>query len=496
MRHGAGGWSTDPNAIEQWRPRQINGTRYGTVNRRQGEDDPWLSMIGLLVAAVLLTVWWLFRHPVVTTLVASTVWLYVEHGPVAVAAHHTLLSTLLLGWFLIHRPSFHKLVTNHLRTRWRAWWVYRRRWQPAMVLSGLAAVFERAEYIPKIRRVSSDANADHVLVTMLSGQAVEDYERSTDALANTFGALWCRVRVDRPGQIWLDFAHRDPLTEVIPAMPIPEVPELGALTLGKREDGTAWTLTLTGTHVLVAGATNAGKGSVVWSLLRALGPLIRDGSVQAWVIDPKGGMEMAPGWPLYTRFACQNHTAMAHLLEDAETLLRERANRLRGITRQHAPTPADPLVLVVVDEIAALTAYLPDRDLRRRIAGSLGVLLSQGRAVGVHVVAAVQDPRKDTLPMRDLFPTRIALRLVEADQVDLVLGHGARDRGAVCDRIPVTQPGTGYVLLDGLREPVRVRAAQATDADISDLACRYPAPASTERTSDAEIAAAIQDWST
>jgi S-DNA-T family DNA segregation ATPase FtsK/SpoIIIE len=98
--------------------------------------------------------------------------------------------------------------------------------------------------------------------------------------------------------------------------------------------------------------------------------------------------------------------------------------------------------------------------------------------------------------MRDLFPTRIALRLVEADQVDLVLGHGARDRGAVCDRIPVTQPGTGYVLLDGLREPVRVRAAQATDPDISELARSYPAPASTERTSDAEIAAAIRDWST
>jgi S-DNA-T family DNA segregation ATPase FtsK/SpoIIIE len=186
---------------------------------------------------------------------------------------------------------------------------------------------------------------------------------------------------------------------------------------------------------------------------------------------------------------------MADLLEDAETLLRDRANRLRGVTRQHVPTPADPLVLVVIDEIAALTAYLPDRDLRRRIAGSLGVLLSQGRAVGVHVIAAVQDPRKDTLPMRDLFPTRIALRLVEADQVDLVLGQGARDRGAVCDRIPVTQPGTGYVLLDGLREPVRVRAAQATDRDIGDLARSYPAPASTERTSDAEIAAAIQDWS-
>jgi DNA segregation ATPase FtsK/SpoIIIE, S-DNA-T family len=31
------------------------------------------------------------------------------------------------------------------------------------------------------------------------------------------------------------------------------------------------------------------------------------------------------------------------------------------------------------------------------------------------VVAAVQDPRKDVLPFCDLFLTRVALRLTEAD---------------------------------------------------------------------------------
>jgi len=81
MRHGSGGWSTDPNAVERWRPRQVNGARYGAIDRRQGGEDPWLSMIGALVAAILLTVWWLIRHPVFTTLAASTVWLYAEYGP-------------------------------------------------------------------------------------------------------------------------------------------------------------------------------------------------------------------------------------------------------------------------------------------------------------------------------------------------------------------------------------------------------------------------------
>ncbi len=123
------------------------------------------------------------------------------------------------------------------------------------------------------------------------------------------------------------------------------------------------------------------------------------------------------------------------------------------------------------------------------------MLLSQGRAVGVLVVAAVQDPRKDVLPFRDLFPTRIALRLVEADQVDLVLGDGARDRGAECESISYTQPGVGYVLLDGRREPARVRAGHVTDQDLTEMAATYPAPHGLGQTSDQQIQAALEEWS-
>jgi S-DNA-T family DNA segregation ATPase FtsK/SpoIIIE len=55
--------------------------------------------------------------------------------------------------------------------------------------------------------------------------------------------------------------------------------------------------------MLVAGSAGAGKGSVLWSLLRGLGRETRDGRVQVRAIDPKGGMELGPGRALYTRFA-------------------------------------------------------------------------------------------------------------------------------------------------------------------------------------------------
>ena len=206
-------------------------------------------------------------------------------------------------------------------------------------------------------------------------------------------------------------------------------------------------------------------------------------------LDPKGGMELAPGAGLFARFVYgdpddedsaggspgtgSEELEFAEVLEDAVTVMRRRQASLRGKTRLHTPTAAEPLILVVVDEIASLTAYVVDRDAKKRIAAALSLLLSQGRAVGVTVVGAVQDPRKEILTVRDLFPTRIALRLSEPEHVGLVLGQGARDRGARCDQIPETLPGVGYVGIDGRAEPVRVRFGCVTDDHIARLAHDY-----------------------
>ncbi len=77
------------------------------------------------------------------------------------------------------------------------------------------------------------------------------------------------------------------------------------------------------------------------------------------------------------------------------------------------------------------------------------------------------------ISLRNLFPTRVALRLDESDQVGMVLGDGARDRGALADEIsplPVTGAGVGYVRLEASPDPVRVRAAFVSDTDIHEMA--------------------------
>jgi S-DNA-T family DNA segregation ATPase FtsK/SpoIIIE len=314
---------------------------------------------------------------------------------------------------------------------------------------------------------------------MLPGQTLDDYATVADRLGQTFGTLDCRVRSvpHRVHEVELWLLVHDPLTAVVaPFDPGPD-PLRDGLPVARVADGSTWRLQLLGTHVLAVGATGAGKGSVIWSILTALTPSIAAGLVSVWVVDPKGGMELALGRRLFDRFCygdsrtdqASYETTFALLLEDAVTAMRERQDRLRGITRLHEPSVAEPLIVLVVDELAALTAWTIDRKAKRRIGAALGLLLSQGRAAGVAVLGAVQDPRKEVLTVRDLFPTRIALRLSEAEQVNLVLGPGARNRGALCDRIPDTLPGVGYVAVDGVAEPVRVRFSHITDATIAGL---------------------------
>ncbi len=430
---------------------------------------------------------WVLSQPVLwaaLTVYGVGYWLAVTVGPWPFVTAALAVTGVLVAWRQAHRATYRRSFAWPIRSTLRRTLVYRRGWQPAMVTTGLAVRVHASEYLPKLVKVSATSSVDRVTVRMLPGQVAEDYAEVCERLAQTFDACECRVRTDpkHRDRVVLWFLVEDPLTEPVAPFEADDPPDLTALPVARREDGLTYRLRLLGSHLLLVAATGAGKSGAIWAIIHALAPSIRNGLVQLWVCDPKGGMELAPGRALFARFchgAVENDTeraahehAYAALLEDAVTLLRERQARLRGITRLHEPSIDEPLIVVVVDELAALTAYLTDSDAKKRIRAALSLLLSQGRAVGVLVVAALQDPRKDVLPARDLFPTRIALRTTEPEQVDMVLGDGARKRGARCDHIPEALPGVGYVALDGIAEPIRVRFAHITDTHITTLADR------------------------
>jgi DNA segregation ATPase FtsK/SpoIIIE, S-DNA-T family len=443
-----------------------------------GLADALVGVLVVLVAWWLLVLWAVVRRPILAVPVAAVaglVWWVGGHDAEALVIY----AVAALGvWRLVHKGSFQRLAGRRLRAVWRRLWVYERRWRSTMVLSGLGKQYRRQERVPRIKRVQSSEWRDRVQIRLVAGQCTEDVERVAPELAHSFGAEVCRIREDRPGRLWLDFRVRDPLVEVIPALAVPETVDLMSVQVGLQEDGEPWCLRVLGTHLLLAGVTESGKSSVLWSLLRGLAPAIYEGSVVVWALDPKGGMELGPGEGLFKRFCAEDFEAMADMLDEAVEVMQQRTRRCRAEgVRLHVPTLAEPLILVVIDEIATLTTYQSDRKLRARIERSVGLLLSQGRGPGVSVLGALQDPRKEVLGFRNLFPTRVALQLDEPTQVDMVLGAGARDQGALCDKIPDSLRGVGYVRVEGVREPTRVRAAYVTDDDIRAMAQLYtPTP--------------------
>jgi S-DNA-T family DNA segregation ATPase FtsK/SpoIIIE len=415
----------------------------------------------------------MFRHPVTAAVLAVLAFMWVSLGWIGPAALVACAVVVLVTWRYYWPPSFARWVTTPARSTWRAS-VYRRRWPGVMMIADLAPWYQGRIIMPVLGKVTATRYVDRVYVRLVSGQAPADFADRVDNLAHGFRAILCRVRSARSGAVVLEFVRRDALAAVIPALPIPDRPDLKALPVGRREDGLPWLVRLHGTHLLIAGATGAGKASLLWGLIRAMLPLMRSGLVRVLAADPKL-MELAYGRVIFDTYGAYaaDPAAIVAMLEAAVADMQSRAGLFAGHQRDHTPTREHPFVVVLVDEVAFLTAYQPDRKLRERVMNTLATLTTQGRAVGYAVVAALQDPRKDVLTIRNLFPDRIAMRLDEPEQVDMVLGDGARDRGAACELIstdPATGAGVAFVRVEADPDPVRVRAGWVTDEDIRAMA--------------------------
>jgi S-DNA-T family DNA segregation ATPase FtsK/SpoIIIE len=453
-------YNRDPFAVPVWRA-PVYRTPFVFVAIVQAARTAWRLLR------------FVFRRVVEITAALLLLLAWREVGTAGLLALVLAVAVALVGWRCRFPASFSRWAGTPARSRWRALH-YRRRWGAVMTIARLAPTYQDRVLLPVLGKVAATKFTDRVSVRLVSGQSATDFANRAANLAHGFGATLCRVRSAAPGAVVLEFIRRDALAAIIPALPIPIVVDLRALPVGRREDGQVWVVRVHGTHVLIAGATGAGKASLLWSIIRAMLPAMRAGLVRVWAADPKL-MELAYGraiFDTYGRYATSPAAILA-MLEDAVAEMQARAAAFAGKQRDHTPTPEHPLIVIVVDEVAFLTAYLPDKHLRDQIKAALATLTTQGRAVGFCVIAALQDPRKEVMSIRNLFPDRIAMRLDEAEQVDMVLGDGSRDRGATADLIstnPATGAGVAFVRLADDPDPVRVRAGWVTDTDIHEMA--------------------------
>lgn len=441
---------------------------------------PGFRVARLVLAGLRSAVWysmsWTVRswRAILVCLVIGNVLLIADHEAAGVAVQWLVPAWSLVRavWLTASPLTYEAVLGGRLRRRaWRR--RVRKEWVRVAQRCGLASprVRDEQQIVARLLSVHTSGNILTLRVRAAVGQTVDDLDRAVEAIATAFGAQSAESLRVGPGVVEMRLTMREVLHQPT-TPPVPHELETEAVTLGRRSDGSSWRLELSGRHTLVVGRSGAGKGSIFWGIAGNLAPAAHAGLVRLWGIDLKGGVEVAVGAGMFSAVAMDEETAL-RVLKSLQRVIAERQAVMRGLARQFVPSPGDPSHVLLIDELAVLTAYAP-RDVVNEASALLKRILTQGRALGVMVVAFVQDPRKETVGMRELFTQTIALRLASSSETRMVLGDGYGDL-APAHHIDGTMPGAGYVVRDdGTVE--RVRADFWPDDVIRMVAEIYPAP--------------------
>lgn len=432
---------------------------------------PWQwGVLFWCVRRLAIGVWWLVRHPnVLGVLLAVGLMgrVFLTYGWRAVMGIMVALCASLVGWFALHAKSFRAIVLMRLWAAARRKTIYQWRWRRVMHAVGMVNHLDGFYTEPRLLSVRSSGATDRVRVQMIAGQTFEKWSSMSEELAASFKALDARVsQVEgKHNELLLTFIRKDPLARTVKPFAISEKVNLEALPVGIVETGGRYKLPLYNNHVLLFGATNSGKSSVIHAILSALAPSIRDGYTQILMVDPKR-LELNMTKSLATEYAID--AAQINLMfAGVVHRMNSRADRLAAQgKRKHTPTLAEPYQVVLIDEMASFS-HIADSRLRKGIEANLALILEQGRACGITIIGASQLITKDVVTWRSLFTVTICLRINESSEVGMALGSGARDRGAKADLIPRALPGVAYVGIDGEKGFFRVRFCYVTDEEIA-----------------------------
>jgi DNA segregation ATPase FtsK/SpoIIIE, S-DNA-T family len=181
--------------------------------------------------------------------------------------------------------------------------------------------------------------------------------------------------------------------------------------LDQRRDTLWLELDSAGGHVAVVGAARSGKSTLLRTLIAGLALTHTPAEARVYCLDFGGGtLAGVAGLPHVGGVAGrQDTTAVRRTIAEMVTLLAERERH----RERHRESEARPHVFLVVDGWSTLRGDFDELEL------AVTDLATRGLAYGIHVVAAALRWNDLRPSIRDLFGTRLELRLGEAGDSDV-----------------------------------------------------------------------------
>lgn len=205
-------------------------------------------------------------------------------------------------------------------------------------------------------------------------------------------------------------------------------------------------------HVLIAGTTGSGKSCLLNSLIMQI---LLYSSANLVLIDPKGGAEFG----LYEKDVhgrinkvCKNTSTALKWLERAVNEMESRYKKMqwKGLKKWDGER-----LVVVIDELSDLMMTS-----KNKVEEYIVRIAQKGRAAGVHLIVATQDPRASVVTglIKYNLPTKVCLTTANARHSMNVIdcGQGAQLLGK----------GDALIKLPSSVELQRCQCASITDQEI------------------------------